>query len=293
MSSLGFTFYPKDWWTSDTFYDLSPIERYFYLECIFMMYVNGGSVANNKVLVERRLGTTISDNVWSKIVDKMIETEDGQITHVSVNSRLKKAHAARENGKSGGRPKGSKSEVKNPENPEKKPNGNPPLESKSKIESKSETENKRGDWELDAGSNSKGKAPNGDIPDTGQSGINPADDHPLKDIWNQIGMIYPKAENVGALPDHFAESLIRQVRVMKKVDLSMNEVRDLWEAWKLQKLDGKAEYRDMNGVYQNFVNTYRDKNIRSSNTQTHQQHDAEQAQLKRTKELLEKRNAGG
>lgn len=285
MSNLGFTFYPKDWWTSDTFFDLSPVERYFYLECIFMMYVNGGSIASNKTLVERRLGSTISDNVWLKIVDKMIQTEDGQLTHESVNSRLRKANAARENGKSGGRPTGSKSAAKNPENPEEKPNGNPLYKSKSKIESKSEREIKNGlGFESDSDLlQAKKKAPER-LPEEPE--------HELKAQWDQMGMIYPKAENVGAIPDHFAESLIRQVRVMKKVDLTMNEVRDLWEAWKLQKLDGKAEYRDMNGVYQNFVNTYRDKNIRSSNTQTQQQqHDAEQAQLKRTQELLSKRNA--
>ena len=32
MSKLGFTFYPKDWWTSDTYFDLDIVERYYYLE---------------------------------------------------------------------------------------------------------------------------------------------------------------------------------------------------------------------------------------------------------------------
>lgn len=103
------------------------------------MYVNGGSIANDKVNVERRLGTTISDSVWSKIVELMDMTEDGKITHRSVNARLRKAITSRENGKNGGRPRN-----KNPENPENKPNENPPLErereSKKEIESESETD---------------------------------------------------------------------------------------------------------------------------------------------------------
>ncbi|MFV0327427.1 MAG: hypothetical protein ACK5LF_24165, partial [Bacteroides xylanisolvens] len=104
MSQLGFTFYPKDWWTSDSFYILNPFERYIYLELLFMMYDNGGSIKNDKVRVERRLGTTIKDDVWSKITDLMVEDGD-QLTNVSVNKRLSRAVSSRENGKKGGRPK--------------------------------------------------------------------------------------------------------------------------------------------------------------------------------------------
>ncbi|GEM67592.1 hypothetical protein SMI01S_11980 [Sphingobacterium mizutaii NBRC 14946 = DSM 11724] len=105
MASLGFTFYPKDWWTSDTFYALQPFERYVYLECIFMMYVNDGWLSDNKLNVERRLGTTIKDEVWCKITDLFVKDGD-MLTHKSVNARLRKTIANQNNGLLGGRPAG-------------------------------------------------------------------------------------------------------------------------------------------------------------------------------------------
>lgn len=118
MAQLGFTFYPKDWWTSDTFYTLNPFERYIYLELLFMMYVNDGFVSNNRVNVERRLLTSIKEDVWLKITDLFVKDGD-KLTHLSVNKRLKKTITNRKNGQNGGRPK-------NPKNPDLKPNENPP-----------------------------------------------------------------------------------------------------------------------------------------------------------------------
>jgi len=106
-NKLGFTFYPKDWWTSDTFYMMLPFERYIYLELLFMMYANDGSVVNNKLIVDRRLGTTIEQDIWEKVTNLMV-VEGDQLTHKSVNKRLSKTLANRENGKLGGRPKKAK-----------------------------------------------------------------------------------------------------------------------------------------------------------------------------------------
>lgn len=117
MSKLGFTFYPKDWWTSDTFYVLSPFERYIYLELLFMMYDNDGYIFNDKARVERRLMTTIKDDVWNKLADLMVKEGD-QITNPSVNKRLRRTLSNRKNGKNGGAPKGNKNASKNnPNNP--------------------------------------------------------------------------------------------------------------------------------------------------------------------------------
>ena len=131
MSQLGFTFYPKDWWTSDSFFLLQPFERYIYLECLFMMYSNDGFISSNKMIVERRLGTTIKDEVWNKIADLMVKDND-QLTHKSVNKRLRKTLANRENGKKGGRPKDSENksnkENEKPKKPKKETQKNPPLE---------------------------------------------------------------------------------------------------------------------------------------------------------------------
>lgn len=141
MSQLGFTFYPKDWWTSDSFFLLQPFERYIYLECLFMMYSNDGWISTNKLIVERRLGTTIKDEVWSKITDLMVEEGD-QLTHKSVNKRLRKTLANRENGLKGGRPKkesnsAEKSTDEKPKKPKNETQKNPPLEREEERERES------------------------------------------------------------------------------------------------------------------------------------------------------------
>ncbi len=101
MTQLGFTFYPKDWWTSDSFYILNPFERYIYLELLFMMYDNEGSIKNDKVRIERRLCTTIKDDVWSKITDLIASNDGGLLSppsffiinagtkHIRVSTRAK------------------------------------------------------------------------------------------------------------------------------------------------------------------------------------------------------------
>lgn len=154
-NQLGFTFYPKDWWTSDSFFLLQPFERYIYLECLFMMYANDGWISSNKLIVERRLNTTIKDEVWSKITDLMVE-DGGQITHVSVNKRLRKTLANRENGLKGGRPKkeANSEEISAPEKPKKpkkETQKNPPLEREDEREieikeNRTEVENKTGSF---------------------------------------------------------------------------------------------------------------------------------------------------
>ena len=136
MSQLGFTFYPKDWWTSDSFYILSPFERYIYLELLFMMYDNEGSIKNDKARIERRSGTTIKDDVWSKITDLMVKDGD-QLTHNSVNKRLSRAISSRENGKKGGRPKKN---IEKPKKPKLETHKNPHLEIESEIEKEKEIE---------------------------------------------------------------------------------------------------------------------------------------------------------
>ena len=51
-SKLGFTFYPKDWWTSESYFELNPIQRYYYLECLFIMYSNNGYMKTQKTQFE-------------------------------------------------------------------------------------------------------------------------------------------------------------------------------------------------------------------------------------------------
>ncbi|QIY92212.1 hypothetical protein [Chryseobacterium gallinarum] len=140
MAKLGFTFYPKDWWTSDSFFLLQPYERYIYLECLFIMYSQDGWMSNSKLIVERRLGTTIRDEVWNKIKDLFI-SEGDHITHKSVNARMRKTLSNRENGKLGGRPKNQHiKEDEKPKKPKIKTQKNPPLEIEVEKEIEEEIE---------------------------------------------------------------------------------------------------------------------------------------------------------
>ncbi len=132
MSKLGFTFYPKDWWSSDTYFDLTAIQRYIYLECLFVMYSNDGFMKTQKTQFENRIRTKIDEEDWNCVVEKFEEI-DGQYTHISVNSRLRKAVTNRENGKKGGRPP-------KPTKPKTETQNNPPLEREREIERESKRE---------------------------------------------------------------------------------------------------------------------------------------------------------
>lgn len=114
MSKLGFTFYPQDWWTSDTFFEFNAFERYVYLECLFLMYRNDGYMKTQKTQFENRMGLDeIPNETWNKITQKFEKNNLGY-TSATINARLRKATVSRKNGAKGGRPKKSK----NPENPE-------------------------------------------------------------------------------------------------------------------------------------------------------------------------------
>lgn len=114
MSKLGFTFYPQDWWTSDTFFEFNAFERYVYLECLFLMYRNDGYMKTQKTQFENRMGLDeIPNETWNKITQKFEKNNLGY-TSTTINARLRKAIVSRKNGAKGGRPKKSK----NPENPE-------------------------------------------------------------------------------------------------------------------------------------------------------------------------------
>lgn len=131
---LGFTFYPKDWWTSDTFFELDFTERYIFLECMFIMYQNDGVMKTQKTQFENRNRIKITDEQWENVTSKFLLV-DGLFTLLSVNKRLRKAVTNRENGKSGGRPK-------KPKEPTSETQNNPPYESEreseEEIESKGE-----------------------------------------------------------------------------------------------------------------------------------------------------------
>lgn len=114
-TKLGFTWYPQDWWSSDSFFELDPFERYIYLECLFIMYRNNGYLKTQKTQFENRIRVSVDDLTWEKVTSKFI-IEGDNFTSLTVNTRLRKAIVSRENGQSGGRPR-----KENPENPTLKP----------------------------------------------------------------------------------------------------------------------------------------------------------------------------
>lgn len=127
---LGFTFYPKDWWTSESYFELSPLQRYYYLECLFIMYSNEGLMKTQKTQFENRTRTQVETQDWEIVVSKFKIDKDCY-THESVNKRLRKAIANRENGKLGGRPP-------KPKEPKKETQKNPPLERERENEEETE-----------------------------------------------------------------------------------------------------------------------------------------------------------
>ena len=127
---LGFTFYPKDWWTSESYFELTPLQRYYYLECLFIMYTNGGYMKTQKTQFENRTRTQVETQDWEIITSKFKNTENG-FTHESVNKRLRKALTNKENGKKGGRPP-------KPKKPNLETQKNPTLEREREREKESE-----------------------------------------------------------------------------------------------------------------------------------------------------------
>ena len=133
---LGFTFYPKDWWSSDSFFELEPKEKYIYLECLFLMYMNDGYMNYSKEQIEKRFSVKLSDDEFNRIVSRFIKDEQGY-TSLTVNKRMSKAISSRENGKLGGRPKKAENEAEEkPKKPNEKTQNNPPSEREKKEKEK-------------------------------------------------------------------------------------------------------------------------------------------------------------
>lgn len=141
MDKLGYTFYPKDWWTSDTFFKLPPELRYLYLEIISMMYVNDGTWRASRTELYRRFGVDPMEKGWEVLQDLFIVT-DGIWSHPSVNKRLARALASKKNGQLGGRPS------KEPTKPNSETYENPPSEDKGKgnIKLKAKENETQTDW---------------------------------------------------------------------------------------------------------------------------------------------------
>lgn len=145
MTQLGYTWYPKDWFISNTRKRLKryPLVRYALRELYDLMYIESGPIEMNKDFLFDDLDIALTDNEYDKLLEYIEIQPDGKWWINNIRHRLSKAEAARENGKKGGRPPKEKtqkpSEITQPQNPKTHPS-----ESKREreIESKREIENK-------------------------------------------------------------------------------------------------------------------------------------------------------
>lgn len=147
---LGHTWYPKDWWSSDTFFEWEdyPLLRYAYREILDLLYSNNGIAKLSIQIIKSRFRITLNESEFEILKTKFNISDDGFWTSDKVKIRLSRAESARQNGKKGGAPKGNNNaSKKQPNNPEKQPKkttqnnprnnpNNPPLKEKEKEKEK-------------------------------------------------------------------------------------------------------------------------------------------------------------
>lgn len=137
MAELGYTWYPQNWRSSDSVFELSLAEKGLYREIIDQAYMENNRVVYNPNLWARRHGATVSE--IKEIVEKLagMKSAKGEplivltgeiITVPSCEKRLAIRATNQENGKKGGRPpKGENrkiTETITESKPKSKPNQN-------------------------------------------------------------------------------------------------------------------------------------------------------------------------
>lgn len=149
MAQLGYTFYAKDWFTSNTRKRLKrfPLVRYVIRELIDLMNIESGPIEMNREYLIDDLDIELNDREFEKLMEFVEIQEDGRWWLHSIKKRMTKAETSRENGKKGGRPPGSKKTQKPRQKTQTKNLKNPPLEiereSKREIEIKEKGNNAR------------------------------------------------------------------------------------------------------------------------------------------------------
>lgn len=146
MAQLGYTWYPQDWWTSETFKRLKrfPMVRYVIRELFDLMYKEGTPIKMNRDYLYDDFNVELSDAEYDKLLEFITITDEGLWWIDSIRKRINKAEAARQNGKNGGRPKSEKN-IQNPpisetQEPSKKTQANNPRNPPSERERESKRE---------------------------------------------------------------------------------------------------------------------------------------------------------
>ena len=152
MSQLGYTWYPKDWFISNTRKRLKrfPLVRYALRELFDLMYIESGPIEMNREYLIDDLDIELTDMEYEKLLEYIDIQPNGKWWINTVKKRITKAEAARENGKKGGRPPKEKNTQNNTNNKTQKPTEktqqqnpkNPPSESKRERERETKVKEK-------------------------------------------------------------------------------------------------------------------------------------------------------
>ena len=78
--------------------------------------------------------------------------------------------------------------------------------------------------------------------------------------------IYPKYDDFKELPGQYIESVKMQTHQTKKILLELSTITELWDAFKLQNLDGQKLYQNENDVYRHFVNWFKSQKFENNGT---------------------------
>lgn len=71
----------------------------------------------------------------------------------------------------------------------------------------------------------------------------------------------PISKNFNGLPEIKKGAAKEFVRITKKVNISDNDIDDIWEVFKIQNLTGKKYYPDEESVYSHFLNWIKTQNF--------------------------------
>lgn len=102
-----------------------------------------------------------------------------------------------------------------------------------------------------------------------------------------IRSIRPLPTDFNGLPDQYIESAKRQVSTTKKIMLENSQISELWEAFKLQHLNGETFYNSDHDVYKHFVNWFKSQKFENK-TQNNGTKSRSQRQSEGIQYLLQK-----
>lgn len=80
--------------------------------------------------------------------------------------------------------------------------------------------------------------------------------------------INPIHSDFNGLPDQYIESIKLQTFQTKKIQVDLATINNLWDAFKLQNLDGQKFYNSENDVYKHFVNWFKTQKFDNNGTTT-------------------------